>query len=209
LRFYSKPDIELILAEYISLPSMEEVFYELLPRVFLRKNRSGYEIEIADRVEDNKFVLSPSILLDGVVINNARVIAELDPVNVEKIDVIKDKYIVGNYPFYGIVNVITKSHDFSSIPLPDYMTRLPYRVIDPVYKFVSPDYSSESVINSRIPDFRNTLYWNPSISADEAGKATIEFFSADLPLDYLITIQGVTSGGKPVSLKKHIRVSPY
>jgi hypothetical protein len=207
VRFYSKPDIELILAEYISLPTMEEIFYELLPRVFLRKNKSGYEISIADRVEDNKYVMSPSILLDGVVINNAAIIANLDPVNVEKIDVIKDTYMVGNYPFYGIVNVTTKTHDFSIIPLPEYMTRLPYRVIDPVFTFLSPDYSVTDNGNNRIPDFRNTLYWNPSISFDKAGKATVDFWSADLPLEYVITIQGVTSGGKPFSLKKHIRVN--
>jgi len=208
VRFYSKPDIELILAEYISLPTMEEIFYELLPRVFLRKNKSGYEISIADRVEDNKLVMSPSILLDGVVINNATIIANLDPQNVEKIDVIKDKYTVGNYPFYGIVNVITKSHDFSAIPLPEYMTRLPYRVIDPVFTFSSPDYSLADAGNNRIPDFRNTLYWNPSLTFSKAGKASVEFWSADLPVEYLITIQGLTSGGKPVSLKKHIRVTP-
>jgi hypothetical protein len=208
VRFYSKPDIELILAEYISLPTMEEIFYELLPRVFLRKNKSGYEISIADRVEDNKFVMSPSILLDGVVINNAAVIAGLDPVNVEKIDVIKDKYMVGNYPFYGIVNVITKAHDFSIIPLPEYMTRLPYRVIDPVLNFVSPDYSEEGNSKIRIPDFRNTLYWDPSVPVSKAGKATIEFWSADIPTEYLITIQGITPGRKFISLKKHVRVIP-
>jgi hypothetical protein len=206
VRFYSKPDIELILADYISLPTMEEVFYELLPRVFLRKNKSGYEISIADRVEDNKLVLSPSILLDGVMINDAGVIAKLDPVNVVKIDVIKDKYMVGNYPFYGIVNVTTKTHDFSIIPLPEYMTRLPYRVIDPVFTFVSPDYTTDEARNSRIPDFRNTLYWNPSVTPDNEGKASAEFWSSDLPLEYLITVQGITSAGKPFSVKKLFRV---
>jgi hypothetical protein len=207
VRFYSKPDIELILADYISLPTMEEVFYELLPRVFLRKYKSGYEISIADRVEDTKFVLSPSMFLDGVVINNATVIANLDPVNVVRIDVIKDKYMVGNYPFYGIVNVTTKSHDFSIIPLPEYMIRLPYRVIDPVFTFAPPDYSAAEKKLSRIPDFRNTLYWNPSVTLNDAGKATVEFWSADLPLEYFITVQGVTRAGKPVSVRKLIRVT--
>jgi hypothetical protein len=40
------------------------------------------------------------------------------------------------------VNIITKAGDFSNVTLPDYAIRLPYRVIDPVYSFVSPDYSS-------------------------------------------------------------------
>jgi len=35
LKFYDKPDISLVLADYISLPTMEEIFFELLPRVSL------------------------------------------------------------------------------------------------------------------------------------------------------------------------------
>jgi len=54
--------------------------------------------------------------------------------------------------------------------LPDYAIRLPYRAIDPVPKFISPDYSTTALKKSRIPDFRNTLYWNPSVKTDKEGK---------------------------------------
>ena len=206
-RFYGKPDIELILADYISLPVMGEIFFELLPDVYLKKRKSGYEISIASHVGDDLFVTSPSLMTDGVIIKAPSIIANLDPEIVEKIDVIKEKYLVGKYFFPGIVNVITRSGDFSCISLPDYMIRLSYRVIDPVWSFVSPDYSSEEMKEIRIPDYRNTLYWNPSVKPGKDGKARVEFWSSDNKSDYLLKIQGITQEGKILSFKKIIKVN--
>jgi hypothetical protein len=205
-RFYSKPDIELVLADYISLPKMEEVIFELLPRVYLKNRKQGYEISIADRIEDSRYVLYPTLMIDGVIIKDASLIVNLDPETVEEIDVIKEKYFVGQYTFQGLVNVITKAGDFSSVPLPDYMIRLPYKVIDPVRSFKSPDYSSTEIKNSRWPDFRNTLYWNPSVGRGSDGKFKAEFWSSDVSGDYEINIQGITREGKFISARKRIHI---
>jgi hypothetical protein len=205
-RFYGKPDIELVLADYISLPVMNEIFFELLPGVSLKKKKSTFEISITYHVEDDLFVTSPCLMIDGIIIKDASMIANLDPEIVEKIDVINEKYLVGKYVFQGIVNVITKLGDFSCVSLPDYMIRLPYRVIDPVRSFVSPDYSSAELMESRIPDYRNTLYWNPSIKPGKDGKARVEFWSSDNKSDYVINIQGITAEGKIISFRKIIKV---
>jgi hypothetical protein len=205
-RFYGKPDIELTLSDYISLPVMTEIFFELLPDVSLKKKKSTYEISITYWVDDNLFVTSPCLMIDGVIIKDPSLIANLDPEIVEKIDVIKEKYLVGRYFFSGILNVITKSGDFSSVPLPEYMIRLPYKVMDPVRSFSSPDYTLGEMKDDRIPDYRNTLYWNPSVIPDKDGKARIEFWSSDNKMDYLINIQGITQDGKAFSLQKKLKV---
>jgi hypothetical protein len=144
--------------------------------------------------------------LDGVKINDAAIIAGLDPHNVEKIDVVKDKYAIGDYFFDGILNVITKSADFSCITLPEYMVRFPYRVIDPVLSFQMPDYSSEALINNSIPDFRNTLYWNPCLTPDEEGRIMLEFWTSDILGNYEINLQGINSEGEIISERKSFRI---
>ena len=206
VRFYGKPDIELIMADYVALPKMEEVFYELLPHVSMKKRNSGYEILITDRIIENRYESSPDLFLDGVKINNASIIEELDPSIVQRIDVIKEKYFVGNYSFPGLLNITTGSADFSTIPLPDYMIRLQYRVTEPVQSFFSPGYSSSDLRNSTIPDFRNTLYWNPSVKADSEGKVRIEFWTSDFVSEYEINVQGITSEGEVISARKIFRV---
>jgi len=205
-RFYGKPDIELVLADYVTLPVMSEVIFELLPGVSLKKKRSGYEFTITEHKDDGLVVSYPTLMIDGVIISDPSLIVNLDPELVEKIDVIKSKYEVGHYVFTGIINVITKSGDFSGVSLPDYMIRMPYRVTEPVLTFVSPDYSSVEVKENRVPDYRNTLYWNPLIAPDKDGKSVLEFWSSDNKGDYIINIQGVTQRGNILSAEKVIRV---
>jgi hypothetical protein len=205
-RFYGKPDIELVMDDYIKLPVMQEVFFELIPGVFLKKRKSEYEISIADPVENRIYDEAPLMFIDGVVIKDPAIIANLDPEIVEKIDAVKSRYFVGEYMMYGLVNVITRAGDFRNVTIPDYAVRLPYRDTEPVNSFSSPDYTSPEKKQSHIPDFRNTLYWNPSVKTIKEGRAVVEFWSSDFRSDYEISIQGINGDGTPVSIKKIIKV---
>jgi len=205
-RFYGIPDIELVMDDYIKLPVMQEVFFELMPGVMMRKVKSEYEITIANPVGNRIYDKPPILFMDGVVVKDPDIIADLDPELVEKVDAIRSRYFVGDYMFYGLVNVITRAGDFSNITLPDYAVRLPYRVTEPARTFTLNDYSSPEMKQSRIPDFRNTLYWNPAIPLNKNVKAAIEFWTSDFRCDYAITIQGISTDGELVSAKKIIKV---
>jgi hypothetical protein len=205
-RFYGKPDIELLMDSYIKLPVMQEVFFELLPGVFLKNKKSVYEVSIADPVDNNIYYKPPVLFIDGVVVNDPSYIANLDPELVERIDVMKEKYIVGDYLFYGLVNVITRKGDFSCVHLPDYAVRLKYRVADQTNQFTFPVYDTREKSEQRIPDFRNTLYWNPAIKTDQNGKFRAEFYTSDFTGEYAIIIQGISGDGAPFSYIKKVNL---
>jgi hypothetical protein len=205
-RFYGKPDVELFMDDYIKLPVMQEVFFELVPGVTLRKKKSVWEIKLMDPAYSTIQEGPPVILVDGVIIEDPSIIAELDPDIVERIDVVKEMYYVGDYMFFGIVNVVTRAGDFSSVSLPDYAVRLSYKVFDQVYEFSTPEYSTAQTKESRIPDFRNTLYWNPSVKFGNDKIMKVEFWSSDFKSDYEINIQGITSDGSLVSFRRIIKV---
>ncbi len=205
-RFYGKPDIELFMDDYIQLPSMKEVFFELAPGTLLEERKSIYKISIKDPA-DNKFYEKPPILLiDGVIIYDPGIIANIDPEIVEKIDIVKHLYRVGDYIFFGLINIITRKSDFSIIEIPNYAIRLRYKAIEPVLSFSSPDYSTTVNKQNRIPDFRNTLYWNQRIYPDENGKIGIKFFASDIKGRYIINIQGVSPEGLLISGTKVILI---
>lgn len=69
-------------------------------------------------------------------------------------------------------------------------------------EFYAPAYATEKARRSMAPDYRTTLYWNPSVEFDETGRATVEFYTSDAPADYDISIEGVTQNGKIIQLKK-------
>ena len=206
-RFYGRPDIELVMDDYIKLPVMQEVFFELIPGVFMRKKKEKYEIAISDPIDNRVYDEPPILFIDGVVVKDPDLIANLDPEKVERIDAIKSRYFVGDYMFLGLVNVITRKGDFSDVTIPDFAVRLPYRVIEPVVSFTSPDYSSPERKKSRIPDFRNTLFWDPAINTSEAGEALSGFWTSDFRSDFEICVQGFTGDGTPVSIKKMTKVN--
>lgn len=205
-RFYGIPDMELRMADYILLPNMQEVFFELIPGVSMRTGRARSGITVTNLADNRAYDYDATLMIDGVVIADPAVIAGMNPELVERIDILRSEYAVGGYHFYGIVNVITKSGNYGSFPLPDYAVRFPYRIFDPDIPFVSPDYSETEAKQSRVPDFRNTLYWNPSVKPGKNGKARIEFWSSDYVSDYVISIQGISSEGIPLSASKTIRV---
>jgi hypothetical protein len=201
-RFYGIPELEIFLDDYIKLPSMQEVFFELLPGVNLRSRKSEYEIKITNPLTGEFYEEPPLVMIDGVIINNLIVLVDLNPELVEKVEVVKTPYLIGDLILHGIVNVITRSGDFSNINMPEYAVILPYRVVEKASTFISPDYSDKQQKLSRKPDLRNTLYWNPSVKTNMNGEALVEFWTSDLPGLYTINIQGISDNGKKIWVNK-------
>ena len=63
-------------------------------------------------------------------------------------------------------------------------------------EFYSPAYETQDEISSRLPDFRNVLYWSPDVRTDAQGKAEIIFFSSDLKGKYIAVLQGMNTDGR-------------
>ncbi len=205
-RFYGDPDYELIMADYILLPAMQEVFFELVPGVMMRTGRTRYGITVFNPRNNKPYDTDATLMVDGIIISDPSIIVEMNPEIVERIDVVNTEYMVGGYHFYGIVNVVTKEGNFNSLPLPQNAIMLPFRDQEHELVFVSPEHSFAETEEGRIPDYRNTLYWNPDIETDKEGKARVEFWASDYVSDYEIKIQGITFDGKPISLIKRIRI---
>lgn len=205
-RFYGIPEMEIILDDYIKLPDMTEVFFELVPGILLREGKNGYEMKITNPLTGVFYEEPPLVMIDGVILNDLGVLAGLDPDLVWKIEVVKTPYLTGDLILHGIVNVITRSGDFSTAGMPDYAAIIPYRVAGPDYDFISPEYDDEEIRRERRPDLRNTVYWNPSVTTGQGGMASFEFSTPDVPGNYSITVYGISGSGKKISGIKSFNV---
>ena len=67
-----------------------------------------------------------------------------------------------------------------------------------VAEFYSPNYSELPLV----PDYRRTLYWNPSVATDENGMAKIQFYNNSSCKNFSISAETVTSQGMVGYYKK-------
>lgn len=50
-----------------------------------------------------------------------------------------------------------------------------------------------------LADYRSTIHWEPNIKTDATGKATVSFYNAAPQANIRIMVEGITTGGTPVS----------
>ena len=81
--------------------------------------------------------------------------------DLEKIDVFTTRYYISDIVMDGILHFVTKTGNLDVIDLDRSVYRVQYDLPEYRNDFYSPDYSTDKLLNDRIPDFRNTLYWNP------------------------------------------------
>jgi hypothetical protein len=71
-------------------------------------------------------------------------------------------------------------------------------------EFYSPAYETEEQRKNTGSDLRSTIYWNPSVQTDSTGIAHLSFYSADLPSQYRIVLEGISSFGHLIYSSKEV-----
>ncbi|MGN6297989.1 MAG: hypothetical protein ACTHM7_14475 [Ginsengibacter sp.] len=204
LPFYQKPYKTYLLDNYTRFTTMEEVMREYVAEVnVVRKNKqyhfntfnnAGFELEKLQPSE-RTMMEDPLILLDGIPVFDVDKIIAYDPLKVRKLEVVASRYYRGPISAYGIVSLTTYSGDLPGFSLNPHDVILNYDGLQNQRIFYSPDYSTTASINSRLPDFRNVLFWSPEIHTDDKGQGSISFYTGDIPGKYLVEIQGISNDG--------------
>jgi hypothetical protein len=74
-------------------------------------------------------------------------------------------------------------------------------------QFYSPKYTVSNKNTAIGTDMRSTIFWEPNIITDTAGKATVSFYSADKTADYSVIMEGTDMSGGLGFGKKEIRLN--
>lgn len=204
--FYGKPDNTIFLSDYIELTSLKEVVKEIIPGVNNIRKDGKADFKLFYPNQSKPYENDPLVLVDGVPVYNLEKVLAINSKDLEKIDVFTTRYYKSDIIMDGILHFVTKKGDLGVIEMDRSAYRVEYEFpVDPV-DFYSPDYSSDEKVKSHIPDFRNTLFWNPRIYTDNTGKACAEFYSSDESGEYIITIEGMTADGQSGSAHASLNI---
>ena len=192
--FYGQADATYYLDDYTRFPVMEEVMREYVPGVFVRKRKDGFHFLVVDEMNRGILAGDPMVLLDGVPVLDVDDIMRLNPLLVQKLEIIKRQYFLGQSVFPGIVSFSTYRGDMGGMQPHPQSISLNYDGLQLKRQFYSPTYSRQSETD-RMPDQRYLLQWNPDITTDETGSHQEEFFTSDVPGTYAVVVHGLNNDG--------------
>ncbi|WP_273568736.1 TonB-dependent receptor [Maribacter halichondriae] len=127
-------------------------------------------------------------------------VLSLDVRSIERIEVLKGgtaAMISALQGQSGIILIYTKQGYYST---PEKITLPQVTVLGhaAAKTFYAPKYDVK-LDRHEAPDYRATLYWNPSINTDENGNAKVEFFNSDAAKEIQVSIEGLSQSGIPGS----------
>jgi hypothetical protein len=186
-----------VLDNYVRFPTMEEVLREYVQEVAVIKQNSSLRLEVGRRdAAGIVYRYEPLVLVDGVpLFDDPNKIFSYDPLKVKELQVVNKKYFLGASNFEGILNFKTFAGRPEGLMLDPNATVIDYEGLQLQREFFSPVYETQNQVTSRLPDFRNLLYWAPVIKTSSSGKQEINFYTSDLAGKYMITIEGLSGNG--------------
>jgi hypothetical protein len=194
--FYGPPDETYLLDKYTRFKVMEEVMREYVPGVVVRIRKDGFHFLVLDKVNQTILAENPMVLLDGVPVFNINKIMAMNPLSIRKLEVIDARYFHGSAIYDGVVSFSTYKGDLEGFKLDPRVLVQQYEGLQAQREFYAPRYETAEARQSRLPDLRNLLYWNPTINTTGVEARTLEFYTGDQPGRYLVVVQGLASTGQ-------------
>ena len=200
MRFQIQPSRTYILDEWTRFVVMSELTTEFISELRFRRNNSQKrEIQLIKREGDIAIVVRPLVVLDGIPIMDHEIIYQYNPLLVERVNIYAEEFVYGGRKFDGVVEFLTYDRNYPALSTAQSTQIVNYAGTQAPRKLYTPDYSSETDRQSRLPDFRHTLLWEPMLQTKGKPTVDVPFYTSDFTGEFLITVEGLTKDGKIVS----------
>jgi hypothetical protein len=207
IRFLMKPSKTYILDEWTRFVVMGELTIEFISELrFRRNNRQKRELSMVARRGETLVVTRPLVVLDGIPVTDHDLIYRYDPLLVERVNIYTEEYVYGGRKFDGIAEFLTYERNYPGLATAQSTQIVNYAGTQAPRRLYTPDYSTEANRQSRLPDSRHTLLWEPMLQTN--GKSTMEvpFYTSDLKGEFIVTVEGITQEGEIVSAETTFEV---
>ena len=196
--FYGKATESYDLDDYVRFPEMEEIMREFVKGVWVRKKRDRFRLVVTDGLRNVSFTENPLTLLDGVPVPDINRLFTVDPVRIDKIEVLSRKYFLGPLKCSGIVSLSSYAGDLAGMQPDPRSVMIDYAALEKQRQFHSPQYVTVQSRESRIPDRRHLVLFNPEVRVAKGEKAVVEFFTSDVEGRFQVVVEGLSETGQPV-----------
>ncbi|MEQ8472046.1 MAG: hypothetical protein RIC35_12720 [Marinoscillum sp.] len=184
--------------DYILFPTMGELINAVISPLFYGKSE-GKEVVRVRYLQPTEATEDPLYLIDGVATMNTDFFLSIEPLDVISVKTVRDPHKLvrfGALGRNGIVIVHTKFGNHREPLNPDNL----------VQGLTQPVPLTSDLKQRGIPDFRSTIYWDPSVQVDDQGVGSFEFYTTDDVGKMTVLVEGMSSNGELFFITKRIEV---
>ncbi len=192
--FYGTPIKSLVLDEYIKLPTLEEVFINLIPEVQVEVRRGIKSLKIF-RPNSAVGLFQPLILIDNIPVFDHQAVLRIIPEKILRVDVINAVYVKGNIFHGGLISIISRKGDMTGIDLPDGSYFFDFQSMNSPKILNEPSFAPAD----RVPDTRNTVLWLDDVRLEKGSDQDFSFLAPSHPGKYVILVRGMAGQGEILS----------
>ncbi|HLZ88420.1 MAG TPA: hypothetical protein VKQ52_14290, partial [Puia sp.] len=187
--FYGHADLRYNLDDYTRFVTMDEVIREFVQDVRVRRSSDHAHFRVRNALFNTFFEDDPLLLVDGVPVFDGDNMVGINPLKIEKIDVVSHRYHFGPSFTDGIVSFLSYDGDLGGYRLDPSAVVIPFAGLQQHQEFYSPIHTPG--VQSPLPDLRNQLLWSPEIDTDAAGKKQLSLYTSDLKGKFALVVQGM------------------
>jgi hypothetical protein len=193
-------------AEYQELPSLEDFFQEVVPEARVKKT-NGVKAILLRNIENPKRIFfyskSPLLLVDNKIVTNQEVFLAIPPNMIQSIDFTWRTQTINQTGIQtlantGVISVFTKE------PVKTNGQDI-FRDFSKPLAFSFPAYERPASTRDKLPDFRSTLFWNPSFKIN--ANSSISFYLSDDLGNFIIEVVGKTEEGRFIRQSQEFSVA--
>jgi len=192
------------LDQYVRFSTLSETILEFVYQA--RVSKIGGIPRIRVLMDEGFSQGNTLVLLDGIPVFNHEDVLKYNPMYIRKIDIYNEHFLFGGNYYENITSFITHENNLPFFQLNEGSQLLNYDCPQLPSPFENPDYSIDGIKNSKKPDFRHTLYWNPFVESTNGQPVNLSFYTSDLCGEFTVTVEGITTDGKIIHSASQFQV---
>lgn len=192
-----------ILDDYTRFPTIKEVLVEITPEVRVRGRNNKQRIQVLTKDIEGDGGISMNwetslVLLDGIPVFKHSDMMDYDAMLLKEIRVWREKYIIGNRTFNGVVNFISKRGNMAFMDFGSNVRIVDYDGVCYPMEFTHRYASGE--------DTRQTILWKPEVELAPGAVTEIKCEIPDYEGNFVVVVEGVAEDGSLIHKKARITV---
>lgn len=165
----------------------------------LRNKVFGVRFDINGNPTNSRDGKKMAVILNGAILDGSALdnVSAADVYSIEVLRGASYAVTIGSEFPGGALAITTKQGESSYVTGSSSSSGVityPFKGFYKARTFYSPKYTAANV-NTSIPDYRTTIFWEPNVVTNETGEASFSYFNADTRGIYRVTIEGIDANG--------------